>query len=171
MGPNIAAEFFVLAIDEKREMTSLRWLIRFGEKPYLPMFPALYGRRRRHGARCLLKPLFPGYLFLERDSDEPHPIVRRTPGVLGWLMINDRAATVPGEAIGAIRSKECSLRADLTHAGGLKLGTEVRITAGSFVDFTGPIERLDDKGRIEILLSLFGQATRVKVDVSEVEAV
>jgi transcriptional antiterminator NusG len=49
-------------------------------------------------------------------------------------------------------------------------GQTVRIIDGPFVDFVGTVEELDlDKGKVRVLLSLFGRETPVELDFLQVQ--
>jgi transcriptional antiterminator RfaH len=48
----------------------------------------------------------------------------------------------------------------------LKEGQAVKVTAGPFVDLVGRLERLDDNGRVRLLLEIMGAKTRVALPQS-----
>jgi transcription termination/antitermination protein NusG len=53
---------------------------------------------------------------------------------------------------------------------GFKQGQSVRITDGPFIDFIGTVDQIDqEKGKVKVLLSLFGRETPVELDFLQVE--
>jgi transcriptional antiterminator RfaH len=50
---------------------------------------------------------------------------------------------------------------------GLKAGQPVRILSGPFADFVGTLERLDERGRVRVLLQMMGTAVPVAIDCSK----
>ena len=53
---------------------------------------------------------------------------------------------------------------------GFKPGHSVRITDGPFIDFIGSVDQIDqEKGKVKVLLSLFGRETPVELDFLQVE--
>jgi len=51
-----------------------------------------------------------------------------------------------------------------------KVGDKVRITEGAFADFHGSVEEIDvERGKVRILVSIFGRETPVDVDFLQVE--
>ena len=53
---------------------------------------------------------------------------------------------------------------------GFKTGQSVRVTDGPFIDFIGTVDSIDqEKGKVKVLLSLFGRETPVELDFLQVE--
>src|SRR5262249_50574493 len=103
-----------------------------------------------------LTPLFPRYLFVILDLDRDRWLsVRSTIGVSRLLTHRDgRPIPVPN---GIVESVLGWTTGNLTHFDrGLVKGQRVRILTGPFSDFVGTLERLDDSGRVRVLLELMG---------------
>jgi len=122
--------------------------------------------------------LFPGYIFVQMDlgdnPDEPNEaweVVRYTPGVTGFVGTATRAVplTMEEEArmlgnLGLTGSKE-KPKIKITFS----VGDMVQVTSGPFSDFTGVVSDLDsDKGKVKVLVSIFGRETPVELDFSQV---
>ncbi|MFF2548628.1 hypothetical protein ACFVUY_39555 [Kitasatospora sp. NPDC058063] len=57
----------------------------------------------------------------------------------------------------------------MTHEMDIQIGTDVRITGGPFTDFTSPVVAVDHaRGRVELTVDIFGDATRIDVPLSDV---
>lgn len=121
---------------------------------------------------------FPGYIFVQTDlgdnPDEPNEaweVVRYTPGVTGFVGTATRAVplTQQEEArmlsnLGISGSKE-KPKVKVT----FNRGDMVQVTSGPFSDFTGVVSDLDaDKGKVKVLVSIFGRETPVELDFSQV---
>ena len=53
---------------------------------------------------------------------------------------------------------------------GFRRGESVRVTDGPFIDFVGVVDEINtEKGKVKVLLSLFGQETPVELDFLQVE--
>ena len=51
-------------------------------------------------------------------------------------------------------------------------GQSVRVTNGPFIDFIGKVDQINlDKGKVKVLLSLFGRETPVELDLLGVESI
>ena len=130
------------------------------------------GKRRQ-----VQRKVFPGYILVQMKlDDESWNVVRSTPGVTGFVSVEDerekRQKPVPLED----REVEQILRQMEAGAPRIKVGFQkgqsVRITAGPFADFIGSVDQIDaDKGKVRVLVSFFGRETPVELDFLQVERV
>ena len=106
-------------------------------------------------------PLFPRYLFVILDLERDRWLsVRSTIGVSRLFTTQDgRPVPVPSgiveSLIGRSDGKLTRLDADLV------AGQQVRILSGPFADFVGTLQRLDEAGRVKVLLEMMGTAVPV----------
>jgi transcription antitermination factor NusG len=125
-------------------------------------FPVFLPRRqktRRHARKIdiVFAPFFPGYLFTQLDlTRDQWRSINGTYGVGRLVMQGDAPAPAPRGVIEALRDA-CDEQG-IIHLPGdeLKPGQSVRILAGAFVDLVGEIDRLDDTGRVRVLLEIMG---------------
>lgn len=123
------------------------------------MFLPRRQKTRRHARKIdvVLAPLFPGYLFVRLDlTRDQWRCVNGTYGVGRLVMQGDAPAPASRGVVEALRDacdKSGVLRLPRDE---LKLGQSVRILTGAFADFIGEIDRLDDVGRIRVLLEIMG---------------
>jgi transcriptional antiterminator NusG len=114
---------------------------------------------------------FPGYMLVNMDlSDETWHIVKGTPKVTGFVGgATEPAAISEAEvreitqqmAEGALRAKPKVL---------FESGESVKVIDGPFQDFNGVVEEVKpDKGKLRVLISIFGRATPVELDFVQVE--
>ena len=118
------------------------------------------------------KKLFPGYILVEMVmSDEAWFIVRNTPGVTGFIGSSGKGAKPtplqPYEVDNVLKSMGISrLEVDKE----LEVGKKVKIVSGPFNGMYGVIEEIDnDSQKLSLNVDLFGQATSVEVEISQVE--
>jgi transcription elongation factor/antiterminator RfaH len=135
-----------------------------GFRTYLPQIQKTIRHARQ--LRTVQAPLFPGYLFIVLDlgCDRWSP-VRSTVGVSRLFTHQDgRPIPVPVGIVEALieRSDGNLTRLD----SGLIKGQHVRILSGPFVDFVGTLERLDDAGRVQVLLEMMGTVVPVTLQRS-----
>jgi transcriptional antiterminator NusG len=121
--------------------------------------------------RIISRKAFPGYIMVRMKLDERSwDIVRNTPGVAGFVSAGTKPVPLAKEEAEAIlrRMEEAPTEVKMS----FKEGDSVRVTAGPFIDFIGKIDQVNlDKGKVVVLLSLFGRETPVELDFSGVEKI
>jgi transcription elongation factor/antiterminator RfaH len=124
-----------------------------GFTTYLPQFRRTIRHARQ--LRTILAPLFPRYLFLILDLERDRWLsVRSTIGVSSLVDCDGRPLPVP---IGIVESLIARSNGNVTAFDAcLVEGQSVRILSGPFADFVGTLERLDDAGRVRVLLEMMG---------------
>lgn len=117
--------------------------------------------RHARQLRTVRAPLFPRYLFLILDPDRDRWLsVQSTFGVSSLFTSDDRPVPVPEGIVETLIQN--TDEANLTlFSRGLVAGQAVRILRGPFADFVGTLERLDDAGRVRVLLDMMGTAIPV----------
>jgi len=114
---------------------------------------------------------FPGYVLVQMEmNDDTWHLVKNVPKVMGFIGgTSDKPAP--------ISDKEASEILNRVQEGAEKprpkilfeAGEVVRITEGPFNDFNGVVEEVDyDKNRLRVEVSIFGRATPVDLDFSQV---
>jgi transcription elongation factor/antiterminator RfaH len=117
----------------------------------------------RHARRLstVTAPFFPRYLFVALDLHRHRwRSVNGTLGVSGLVMVGERPCPAPHgivESLVAAADGEGLLQLN----SGLTAGASVRLAAGPFADQLGILDRLDEAGRVRVLLSMFGQQVPV----------
>ncbi|MCX6806946.1 MAG: transcription termination/antitermination protein NusG [Candidatus Berkelbacteria bacterium] len=117
------------------------------------------------------KRLFPGYVFVEMIvTEDSWYVVRNTPNVTGFVGFGVRPSPIKEPEIQHIKKlmgvEEPKYKIDLT------LGDLVRIVDGPLKGFEGKVDEIDeDKGKIKVLVSMFGRETPVNLDFLQVKKV
>jgi transcriptional antiterminator RfaH len=132
-----------------------------GFRTYFPQI--LQTIRHARQLRTMRAPLFPRYLFVALDLERDRFLsVRSTLGVSRLLTHRDgRPVPVP---TGIVESLVEQSDGNLTRLdAGLVKGQCVRVLSGPFAELKGTLERLDQAGRVQVLLELMGTAVPVSI--------
>jgi transcriptional antiterminator NusG len=115
------------------------------------------------------KKILPGYILVQmKMSDQSWNIVRNTPGVTGFVGSGSTPAPLPEEEVSKIL-KQMAAETPKVKVG-FRKGQSVRVTNGPFIDFVGVVDEIStEKGKVKVLLSLFGRETPVELDFLQVE--
>jgi transcriptional antiterminator NusG len=119
--------------------------------------------------RTVTNKILPGYILVQmRMNDQSWGIVRNTPGVTGFVSAENKPVPLREEEYNRIM-KQMTAESPKVKVG-FKSGQSVRITDGPFIDFIGSVDQIDqEKGKVKVLLSLFGRETPVELDFLQVE--
>lgn len=161
--------WFVVQTQPRAEAKAKRHLVNQGFTTYMPV----YERRVRHARRTemVLRPLFPGYLFVQLDP-EMHRwrSINGTVGVRQILTDGNAPRYVPDRIIEEIVAREDETGAVKLATPAFSPGQSVRLVDGAFADVAGLFEEMRDENRAVLLISLLGRKVRVQVPAAEVTA-
>ncbi len=123
------------------------------------------GGRRRTVTRKIL----PGYVLVQMKMDEKSwSVVRNTPGVTGFVGSGSTPTPLREKEVSEIL-KQMAAEAPKVKVG-FRKGQSVRVTDGPFIDFVGVVDEINmEKGKVKVLLSLFGQETPVELDFLQID--
>ncbi len=138
----------------------------------------------REGQRRTVKrKLYPGYVLVQtielglgedsgpddrRRADETWHMIRNTTGVTGFVSSGDKPVPLSQDEVNhilrAMRMEQPRVRV------GFIVGQNIRIITGPFEDFVGTVDDIDtEKGKVKVLVNMFGRETPVTLDFLEVE--
>lgn len=126
----------------------------------------------RSGKKATVKEkIFPGYLLVKMILDDNTWLaVRTTPGITGFVGIGNKPTPLSTAEVNNIQKFISSPAPRFKTK--LSVGEAVKITDGPFSDFLGTIHEVDEaKGRIKVLVSIFGRETPVDLDFLQVTKV
>jgi transcriptional antiterminator NusG len=120
--------------------------------------------------RVSSKTFYPGYIFVQMAmSDEAWHVVRDTPKVTGFVG-GRKPQPVPAPEIQSVVQQVEEGAAKPRPRVMFTAGDHVRVNDGAFANFTGTIEEVKpEKQKVRVLVSIFGRATPVELDYSQVE--
>jgi len=119
--------------------------------------------------RTVVKKILPGYLIIQMNmSDQSWSMVRNTPGVTGFVGSGSKPTPLQEEEVDRIL-KQMTAEAPKVKVG-FRKGQGVRVADGPFIDFVGVVDDINsERGKVKVLLSLFGRETPVELDFLQVE--
>ncbi|NCN24500.1 transcription termination/antitermination protein NusG [Candidatus Berkelbacteria bacterium CG_4_9_14_3_um_filter_39_23] len=126
----------------------------------------------KNGKRNVVeKKIYPGYVFVDMVvTDDSWYIVRNTPNVTGFIGFGVRPTPVSKEEIRRIKKRMGVT--DPKYKVELKIDELVRITDGPLKNFEGKVIEIDEeKGKVKVLVSMFGRETPTALDFLQVKKV
>ena len=119
--------------------------------------------------RNVTKKILPGYILVQmRMNDQSWSVVRNTPGVTGFVGSGNKPVPLREEEVSQIL-EQMAAEAPRVKVG-FRKGQSIRVTDGPFIDFVGVVDDINaEKGKVKVLLSLFGRETPVELDFLQVE--
>lgn len=114
---------------------------------------------------------FPGYIFVNMDLDDrSYLLVKDTPKITGFVGGATNPPVVPESEVRRItrQIEEGTLKPKPKIL--FEKGENVRVTNGPFSNFSGIVDEvLPEKGRLRVLVSIFGRSTPIELDFMQVE--
>jgi len=126
----------------------------------------------KNGKRKVVdRKIFQGYVLVEMKlSDETWYIIRNTPGVTGFVGTGTQPTPVSERDITKIK-KRMGVE-DPKYTVNYAIGEVVSITDGPFKGFEGTVSEIDaSKGKLKVMVSMFGRDTSVELDALQVKKI
>jgi transcriptional antiterminator NusG len=117
----------------------------------------------------VVRKILPSYVLVQmKMTDQSWNVVRNTPGVTGFVGSGTKPSPLPEKEVERILKQ---MTAESPHLKiGLHPGQSVRVIDGPFVDFMGTVDDVNqEKGKVKVMLTLFGRETSVELDFLQVE--
>lgn len=114
---------------------------------------------------------FPGYILVQMvlNQDTWH-LVKETPKVSGFVGDATDPAPLSEDEVKRITNQVEEGAASPRSKMNFEQGETVKVVDGPFADFNGTVEEVKpDKGKVKVLISIFGRATPVELDFIQVE--
>lgn len=143
--------------------------IEFADKIFDAIVPKEKQIEIKNGKRKVVdKKIFQGYVLVEMKlSDETWYIIRNTPGVTGFIGNGTQPTPVSEKEIAKIK-KRMGVE-DPKYSVNYEIGEVVSINDGPFKGFDGTVSEIDgQKGKLKVMVSMFGRETPVELDALQV---
>ena len=124
------------------------------------------GRRK-----SVMRKIFPGYVLVKMImTDDSWYVVRNTPGVTGFVGTGSKPVPLQESEVNQILRRmgvdEPKAKIDL------EIGQHVRVASGPFENFIGSVDEIyPEKGKVKVLVSMFGRETPVELEFHQVEKI
>ena len=114
---------------------------------------------------------FPGYILIHMDmSDDAWHLVKDVPKVTGFLGNKHKPSPITDAEAERIMKQQQEGTETRRPAVIFEIGEQVRVADGPFTSFNGVVEDVDeDKGRVKVMVSIFGRPTPVDLEYGQVE--
>ena len=126
----------------------------------------------RSGKKATIKEkIFPGYLLIKMILDDPTWLaVRTTAGITGFVGAGNNPTPLSELEVSNIQKFVASPAPRFKTK--FTVGEAVKITDGPFSDFLGTIHEMDEeKGKVKVLVSIFGRETPVELDFLQIQKI
>lgn len=144
--------------------------LKMGDKIFNVIVPKETKIKIKNGKRTVVEEkIYPGYVLVEMIvDDDSWYVVRNTPNVTGFLGAG--TTPIPLDEAEVKRILEKMEKKEVQYKFEFKKGDLVRIVDGPFKDFEGKVAEIDeDKGKVKVLISLFGRETPVELDFLQIK--
>ena len=120
-----------------------------------------------NGPKTVERKVFPGYVLVKMImTDETWHLVRNIRGVTGFVGAANKAIPLTEEEIAALGVEKREVVV------GYAVGDSVKITDGALASFIGTVEELDtERGKVRVVVSMFGRETPVELELDQVETI
>jgi len=115
--------------------------------------------------------IFPGYVLVKMIlDDESWLLVRTTQGVTAFIGAGNKPTPISEKEVEAIQ--QFMKQEEPLYKTAFVMGEAVKIIDGPFSDFLGTIENIDEtRGKLRVLVSIFGRETPVELDFLQVQKI
>ncbi len=120
--------------------------------------------------RVSQKKLFPSYILIEMEmSDETWNLIENIPGVTHFVGGTRKPFPIPKREVDRILGRMEKKEGVIPEVP-FTLGEHVRVVDGPFADFTGIVDEINpERGKLKVLVSIFGRETPVELDFLQVK--
>ena len=116
---------------------------------------------------------FPGYILVEMElTDDSWYLVKNTPGVSGFVGSGKKPIALGEADIQNIIQQQEEKTSKPKPKVEFEVGESVRVKEGAFANFNGSVEELNpNRGKLKVMVSIFGRATPVELEYWQVEKI
>ncbi len=143
-----------------------------GDKIFSILVPKEKKIKIKNGKRRVMEEkLFPGYVFIEMIvTDDSWYVVRNTPNVTGFIGTGTTPTPIPQEQMDETIKRGHVDEPEFTID--VSKGDPISIIDGPFKGQQGKVDKVDEgRGKIRVLVSLFGRETPLELDFLQVKKI
>jgi transcriptional antiterminator NusG len=113
---------------------------------------------------------FPGYILVKMElNDDTWHLVKNTPKVTGFIGANEKPTPIPDADVEVLKTRidEGTLKPKPKFQ--FEVGDHIRVIDGPFTNFDGVVDEVKpEKGKLRVIVSIFGRSTPVELDFIQV---
>ncbi len=123
--------------------------------------------------RLSARKFYPGYVLVRMElTDESWHLVKDTPKVTGFVGSKTEPVAIPDEEAQKIINQMQEGIAKPKPKIQFEIGDKVQVTDGPFTNFTGTVDEVRaDKGKVKVMISVFGRPTPVELEFTQLEKI
>jgi transcriptional antiterminator NusG len=128
----------------------------------------------KNGKRTVSKKkTFPSYVLIEMElTPEAQSLVQNIPGITRFVGTSQAPLALREDEVDRILNKETAAKTRRSADVPFKVGEHVRVIDGPFSDFTGVVDAVNaERGKVKVMVSIFGRATPVELDFLQIKEV
>lgn len=133
------------------------------------------------GKKTSVRKFFPGYILVKMQlNDHSWHFIRNIPKVIGFVGGRLKDGQIDPDSVPSVDESEVKKIKTQIEEGTLKpkpkiafeKGETIKVIEGPFANFSGVIEEIKpDKGRVQVLVTIFGRTTPIELDFNQVEKI
>ncbi|MEN6474705.1 MAG: transcription termination/antitermination protein NusG [Syntrophaceae bacterium] len=134
--------------------------------PVEPATPGAQAKKKPGGNRKF----FPGYILVKMTlTDKTWHVVMGTPKVTGFVGGRNEPSTIPDGEVEKLKAQIETGMGGKEFRCEFALGDAVTVTEGPFQNFSGVVDDIKpDKGKVRVLVSIFGRSTPVELNFDQI---
>ena len=123
--------------------------------------------------RLSARKFYPGYVLVRMElTDDSWHLVKDTPKVTGFVGSKTEPVAIPDEDAQKIINQMQEGIAKPKPKIQFEIGDKVQVTDGPFTNFTGVVDEVrPDRGRVKVMISVFGRPTPVELEFTQLEKI
>lgn len=116
---------------------------------------------------------FPGYILVEMElNDDTWYLVKNTPGVSGFVGSGKKAVPLNDNDVNEILKQQEEKTSKPKPKVEFEIGESIRVKEGAFANFNGTVDEVNpNKGKLRVMVSIFGRSTPVELEYWQVERI
>ena len=116
---------------------------------------------------------FPSYVLVEMDmTQDTRTLVQNVPGVTRFVGSGAREVPLKENEVRRILGQMEATKAKPVPSVSFRIGDHVRVVDGPFSAFSGVVDEVNnERGKVKVMVSIFGRATPVELDFLQVQPV
>ncbi len=126
----------------------------------------------KNGKRTVItRKFFPSYVLVEMELDtETMHVVSNTPGVTHFVTEGSKPVPLRDEEVKRVLGQVEVAQAKPSMEVPYRIGDHVKVVDGPFTDFSGVVDEINpERGKLKVMVSIFGRATPVELDFLQVK--